>query len=46
MLLQRLTFGYGDVQELNYDPTTQADWVIDSLPEIYEKLHLQQSVAD
>lgn len=41
-----VTFGYGDMQELSRDPATQADWLIDALPEIYEKLRLHQSVTD
>lgn len=33
-----VTFGYGDMVELSQDPATKPDWLIGSLPEIYENL--------
>ncbi|QMT30509.1 phosphoglycolate phosphatase [Alysiella filiformis] len=37
-----VTFGYGDVSELNQNPDTQPNAWVDSLPEIYEQLRLQK----
>ena len=34
-----VTFGYGDMNELSQNPDTKPDWMIHSLPEIYEHLH-------
>ncbi|ULJ59468.1 phosphoglycolate phosphatase [Wielerella bovis] len=41
-----VTFGYGDMQELSREPATKADWLIDSLPEIYESLRLNKTATD
>ncbi len=37
-----VTFGYGDMENLAKDPATRPDWVIRSLPEIYENLRPQK----
>lgn len=37
-----VTFGYGDMTELSQNPATQPDWLIGSLPEIYEHLRPQK----
>lgn len=41
-----VTFGYGDMQELSRDAATKADWLIDSLTDIYEHLCPQKPKAD
>ena len=38
-----VTFGYGDMQELVHNPATKPDWLIGSLPEIYENLRPQKT---
>ncbi|MDO5639736.1 MAG: phosphoglycolate phosphatase [Neisseria sp.] len=38
-----VTFGYGDMQELVHNPATKPDWLIGSLPEIYENLRPQKA---
>ena len=40
-----VTFGYGDMAELSRSEATRADWLIDSLPEIYEHLRPQKNQA-
>ena len=41
--LRGVTFGYGDMQELVHNPATKPDWLIGSLPEIYENLRPQKT---
>ena len=38
-----VTFGYGDMQELVHNKDTKPDWLIGSLPEIYENLRPQKT---
>lgn len=37
-----VTFGYGDMTLLSQEPATKPDWLIGSLPEIYENLRPQK----
>ncbi|MDO4906855.1 phosphoglycolate phosphatase [Neisseria sp.] len=37
-----VTFGYGDMTLLSQEPATKPDWLIGSLPEIYENLQPQK----
>lgn len=41
-----VTFGYGDMQELVQSSETKPDWLIGSLPEIYENLRPQKPQND
>ncbi|UOO82418.1 phosphoglycolate phosphatase [Uruburuella testudinis] len=41
-----VTFGYGDMQELVHNPDTKPDWLIGSLPEIYENLRPQKDQGE
>lgn len=41
-----VTFGYGDMTELSQNPATKPDWLIGSLPEIYENLQPQKENDD
>ncbi|MBF0803461.1 MULTISPECIES: phosphoglycolate phosphatase [unclassified Neisseria] len=38
-----VTFGYGDMTQLSQNPATQPDWLVGSLPEIYENLQPQKT---
>lgn len=38
-----VTFGYGDMAQLSQNPSTKPDWLIGSLPEIYEHLQPQKA---
>lgn len=38
-----VTFGYGDMTELSQHPDTTPDWLISTLPEIYEHLRPQKT---
>ncbi len=38
-----VTYGYGDMTLLSQDPATRPDWLIRSLPEIYEHLRPQKT---
>ncbi|HFC6550733.1 TPA: HAD-IA family hydrolase, partial [Neisseria meningitidis] len=38
-----VTFGYGDMTLLSQDDATRPDWIIGSLPEIYENLQPQKN---
>lgn len=37
-----VSYGYGDMAELSANPATRPDWVIDTLPEIYDNLRPQK----
>ncbi|MGF6147060.1 Phosphoglycolate phosphatase [Kingella potus] len=37
-----VSYGYGDMASLAQDPATRPDWIISSLPEIYEHLRPQR----
>lgn len=41
-----VTFGYGDMTLLSQQPATKPDWLIGSLPEIYENLQPQKAKDD
>ncbi|MDO5058711.1 MAG: phosphoglycolate phosphatase [Neisseria sp.] len=41
-----VTFGYGDMTELSQDEATKPDWLIGSLPEIYEHLRPKKEEAE
>jgi len=41
-----VTFGYGDMTLLSQDKATQPDWIIGSLPEIYENLRPKKAEDD
>ena len=41
-----VTFGYGDMTLLSQDKATQPDWIIGSLPEIYENLQPKKAEDD
>ncbi len=41
-----VTFGYGDMQELVHNPATKPDWLIGSLPEIYDNLRPQKTADE
>ncbi|ASK26373.1 phosphoglycolate phosphatase [Neisseria chenwenguii] len=41
-----VNFGYGDMTALSQDKATKPDWIIGSLPEIYENLQPQKDKAD
>lgn len=41
-----VTYGYGDMVELSQEEATKPDWLIGSLPEIYEHLRVQRPKND
>lgn len=41
-----VTFGYGDMTLLSQEKETKPDWLIGSLPEIYENLQPQKAKDD
>ena len=41
-----VTFGYGDMTLLSQDKATKPDWIIGSLPEIYENLRPKKTEDD
>ena len=41
-----VTFGYGDMTLLSQDKATKPDWIIGSLPEIYENLRPKKAEDD